>query len=306
MKVLSALRKNYWLIALFLLLGVGYVWLSLITPTDRPVLAEAHLSHAQIVILILAVILPYISIWLVGLVGYIRLHDYAALIRKTPDGQPLKRIATSVLGVLVSLPLMSIANSTAQVLQGHHINAATQVRLVGVYAVVLLLMVSFYVLMKSTNALLAQTGQTYRYVPPAIALTVMALGGLYVYFVLTNPLFENGPVAGHLPAWLVMDTIVLPRLLAWYWGINAVWNLYQYAKIVKGKIYRLAFNYVALGLGVVMVMIILLQYLQAVSYVATLPIGAILLLVYLLLILASAGFMLVARGGNELAKIEEV
>jgi hypothetical protein len=306
MKTLAAVRTHYKLVGLFLLFGVSFVWLSLLSPSDRPVLDDVNLSRAQIIVLILAVVLPYVGIWLVGLLGYIRLHDYATLIGKAEDGKTLKRMAAGILGILMSLPIMSINNSLAQVLQAHDIDGVVHIRRVGVYLVILILLWAFYTLMRSTHNMLVRAGHVYRYVPKALIVIVMLLGGLYIYFVLTNPLFENGPVQGTLPAWLAIDTIVLPRLLAWYWGIIAVWNLYQYARIVPGKIYRLAFNYLAFGVGVVTVTIILLQYLQAVSTVATLPIAIILLLIYIILVLASAGFMLVARGGKELAKIEEV
>ena len=306
MKTLAALRTHYKLVGLFLLFGICYVWLSLLNPSDRPVLETTHLSQAQIIILILAVVLPYVGIWLVGLIGYARLHNYAALIRSTNDGKTIRSLSAGILGVLISLPIMSITNTLTQVMHTQHIGNPLVLRRVGMYAVIALLLWSFYTLMRSTNAMLLHIKQPYLPLPRAIAVLMMLLGGLYIYFVLTNPLFENGPVDGTLSPWLVMDTVVLPRLLAWYWGVHAVWNLYQYARIVPGKIYRLAFSYLALGVGVVTITIVLLQYLQAISAVAKLPIAMILLLVYVILVLASAGFMLLVRGGNELAKIEEV
>lgn len=305
MKVLAAVRNHYKLIFLFLLFAVSYVWLSLIGPDNRPVLAETDLTHMQIVILILAVVLPYVGVWLVGLVGYIWLYGYASLIGKE-DGSALRQMARGILGVLISLPVVSINNALAQVLQSHHAQNVVLIRRIGVYFALVILLWSFYILMRSTHTMLAQLNHNYRHMPRWVVLVVMLLGGVYIYFVLTNPLFESGPARGYLPPWVVIDTIVLPRLLAWYWGVNAVWNLYQYARAVPGRIYRLAFSYLSVGVGVVTITIILLQYLQAISVVTSLPIPVLLLIVYVFLVIASAGFMLVARGGKELAKIEEV
>lgn len=305
MKVFAAVRKHYKLIILFLLFAIGFVWLSLISPDNRPVLAEARLTHAQIIILILAVVLPYVGVWLVGLAGYIWLHDYASLIGKK-DGAALLRMVRGILGVLISLPIMSINNTLVTILQSRHMHNALLIRRVGLYVVIAILLWSFYTLMRSTHTMLGQLKPTYIPMPSWVVLAVMLLGGLYVYFVLTNPLFESNQTRGYLPSWVVIDTIVLPRLLAWYWGVHAVWNLYQYARAVPGRIYRLAFSYLSVGVGVVTVTIILLQYLQAISVVTTLPISVLLLIVYVFLVIASAGFMLVARGGKELAKIEQV
>ena len=306
MKIAATLRTHYKLIGLFIIFGVAYTWLSLIAPRDRPVLTASQLTHTQINILLLAVVLPYVGIWLIGLLGYLRLKDYVGVLKKASDGQSLARLANGIFGLLISLPVMSLVNTTSRVIQDQHPHEAMWLRRAGLYAVIAILLWAFYALRQSTHAMLAEIGHPHHYLPRTAALLFMFMGGLYIYFVLTNPLFESDSLKGHLPAWVAMDTIVLPHLLAWFWGLHGVWNLYQYAKAVPGRIYRLAFNYLAVGVAVVTVTIILLQYLQAISVVTELKLGIILLLVYLILVLASAGFMLVARGGRELLKIEEV
>jgi len=306
MSIVATLRTHYKLISLFVAFGVAYIWLSLIVPDNRPVLIAAKLTHTQINILLLAVVLPYVGIWLTGLLGYLRLKDYVSVLKKASDGQQLTRLANGIFGLLVSLPVMSLINTISQIIQDQHPSEALWLRRAGLYIGIAILLWAFYALRQSTHALLAEVGRPHLYLPRTAALIFMFLGGLYIYFVLTNPLFANGSAKGHLPAWVVMDTIVLPRLLAWFWGLHAVWNLYQYAKAVPGRIYRLAFNYLAVGVGVVTITLILLQYLQSLAVVAELKLAIILLLVYFILVLASAGFMLVARGGRELLKIEEV
>jgi hypothetical protein len=306
MKQLATLRAHYALISLFIACGAAFIWLSLIGPDNRPVIIASKLTHTQVIIVLLAVVLPYVGIWLTGLLGYLRLKDYVGVVRKTLEGKSLARMTNGIFGLLISLPVMSLVSSAAQVIQDQHPTEALWLRRIGTYLVIAILLWAFYALRQSTHAMLVELGRPHRYLPRVAALIFMFLGGLYIYFVLTNSLFENGSVKGHLPPWVVIDTVVLPRLLAWFWGLHAVWNMYQYAKVLPGRIYRLAFNYLAVGVGVVTITIILLQYLQAISAVAKLNIGIILLLIYVILVLASAGFMLVARGGKELLKIEEV
>ncbi|CAN5408998.1 hypothetical protein BH09PAT4_BH09PAT4_01550 [soil metagenome] len=306
MKSPITIRNHISLAGLFVLFAVAFVWLSVINPGDRPVLAETKLSDLQAVVLILAVVIPYIAIWAVGLIGYIHLGEYVKLIKKTEEGRPLRMVAGGIFGVLVSLPISSLITSGAQVLGKQHANQALQLRRVGTYLGIVILLWAFYLLMQGSRKMVESMGRPIRPLPRVAVVSYVLLVGLYIYFVLTNPLFENGPVNGHLPPWIVIDTIVLPRLLAWYWGIVAAWHLYQYAHMVPGRIYRLAFSYLAVGVGVVTLSIILLQYVQAISVVTMLPLGAIVLLVYFILIIISAGFMLLARGGRELAKIEKV
>lgn len=304
--MLKTIRRYALLVALFVAFGIAFTWLSLVSPEQRPVLAQSNLSQAQITVLILAVVFPYIGIWLTGVVGYIRLSMYARLIRGSKDGNDIKGLAAGILGVLLSLPLQSLFNTTSQVVATDDAGLGMLIRRVGTYVVIGLLLLSLHTLMKHTRVMASGARRRYVSLPWFGVVTFLVLGEVYVYFVLTNPLFENGQVSGHLAPWVVINTIVLPRLLAWYWGLHAVWNLYQYARQVPGKLYRLAFNYLAVGLGVVTLTIILLQYLQAMSAVTKLPIAGILVVVYCFLIVASAGFLLIARGGKELTKIEEV
>ncbi len=302
----SNIRMSAVLLALFSVFSVAFVWLSLLNPSKRPVLVMANLSSLQISLLILAVVVPYICIWFAGLIGYLRLRSYAKLINNAQDGAPLGVVATGVLGVLLSLPIASLFSAVAQVVQPENPEQALLLRQIGAYVGIALLLWAFYQLMVGARTLLSRLSGVKRPMPKLAVLAIAALGCLYVYFVLTNPLFISGASKGHLPAWVVIDTIVFPRLLAWYWGLCAAWYLYQYAVIVPGKLYRLAFSYFATGIGVVTLSIALLQYVQAISAVALLPLGVILLVVYGILTVISAGFMLLARGGKELAKIEAV
>lgn len=299
-------RANLGLACLFSAFAAAFLWLNLLDPNKRPVLATTDLSRTQIIILILAVVIPYVGIWLVGLVGYIRLRGYTLLVKQTKDGRPITLISSGILGILLSLPVTSLFNSAAQVIQINNPTQALQIRRIGVYVGIMLLLGAFYRLMVGSRMLHDGLGKPRKPMPVLAILGFMLLGGLYIYFVLTNPLFEASTIKGHLPAWVVIDTIVLPRLLAWYWGLSAGWSLYQYSRLVSGRLYRLAFSYLAIGIAVVTLSIALLQYIQAISAVTRLPVGVILLVVYLVLVVISAGFMLLARGGKELAKIEAV
>jgi hypothetical protein len=88
-------------------------------------------------------------------------------------------------------------------------------------------------------------------------------------------------------------------------GLAAIINIAKYARQVKGILYRSALVNLVRGLTVVIAFSISIQLLGfAAKYLATLQIGALLLMVYALMMLYAAGFFLIANGARKLAKLE--
>ncbi len=111
----------------------------------------------------------------------------------------------------------------------------------------------------------------------------------------------------YLPDWLIITTIVIPRLILWFWGIKAVEDIYMYRKKIKGKIYKVALQNVARGIAAVVVATILLRCFQSLSSpIGELSLALIILLIYLLLIAIGIGYVLIYKGAKQLQKIEDL
>lgn len=303
---------NKWLIhyklsGLFTLMIAAYVYLIVVSASARPIFVRNNLSEVQILVLTLTVVIPYITVWVIGLAGYIWLSDYARSIRKAADGNALLQLSRGVLILLLWMPLTGLIRTFALVLaHGGSAHYASLVSHFGTYIGVALMLLTYFQLNEGAFKMLRAANIPYRVPPRRLAFAFLPLIGLYVYLVLRNPAFESGITTTPLPNWIIIDTIALPQLLAWYWGLLAIWRLYFYINKVKGKLYRLAFSYLATGLALVTATIIILQYLQALTDATQVTLKFMYLVVVALLVLIGAGFMLIVRGARALRRIEEI
>jgi len=109
-----------------------------------------------------------------------------------------------------------------------------------------------------------------------------------------------------LPLNVLLFTLILPFLLAWFLGILATINIFKFSNSVQGKLYRLALKDLIKGLWFVIVLSMLIQFLSlSYKYLLTLKLGALLTIIYVLLILYGVGFMFVRAGAKRLSMLEE-
>lgn len=303
------LRKHYKLIAVYSLFALAYVLHAFQSGANPELQARYNISASQATALLLTIAIPYIAIWFTALLGYLKLRDYARSIRKTRDGQGFWQMSGGVCWLVLWLPVTSLAGIVATWLGERYPAHLALSEYADMYLGTYMLIVGFYFLNEGSKKMLRLTtkSKVYDWLPKLMTTGFLLLAGLYVFLSLQNPDAVSGSSTGQaLPTWVLMNTVVLPRLLGWYLGLQAVWHLYLYAKYVSGRIYRLAFNYLATGLGVVVLGIILLGYLSTMSSITESGLLPILGAIYFLLILISAGYMLVTRGSNELNRIEQV
>jgi hypothetical protein len=106
---------------------------------------------------------------------------------------------------------------------------------------------------------------------------------------------------------MIILTLGVPYLVGWALAIKAMFNLNQYRKCVKGAIYRRSLLRLEIGTLIVILFYIAVQLLIAFStYFSHAGLGIILALLYLLIILYGAGFLIMASGARRLSKIEKV
>ncbi len=111
----------------------------------------------------------------------------------------------------------------------------------------------------------------------------------------------------HMSPELVMLTLGIPYMYMWFLGLFSVVELREYSRTVRGVVYRKSWKLFIAGLAAIILLSILLQYLSTLSsWLTSLSLGWVLLLLYVLLLLLAGAFIVVALGAQGLTKIEEV
>jgi hypothetical protein len=307
------LLTNKKLTSLYLLLIVIYLSQTLLAPVSKLTLSRYHIDSTQARLLTLTIAIPYIIIWSVALMGYLRLSTYINLIQKYKDGAAFRVISRGILWLGLWLPLSTIINNFFfEYYSAHHGATADLVRLNN-YLNMIILFGGFWLVYKGSGQLLALVKKKPDTVASQIlTLAFIAFSALYVFLTLEDsarryPTHSVATATYYEPDWLIIITLVIPRLLYWFLGAQAVQNIYLYRRKVKGRLYKHALNNLALGLGSVVTTTILLRCLQSLSApLERLSLGLLLGVVYVLLILISVGYVLIAKGAKKLQQLEEL
>jgi hypothetical protein len=312
MKNLWQLLKRQWRLSIFfLLLAIIYSLLTVVTPPSRYTLSKYHVDSFQLFVLQLAVMLPYLVIWVIGLVGYLRLHEYTVAMGRSKDGKAFGTISVGVLWFALWPPLSSLINAAGGLVMAHHPPLTDDVIRIENYANLLILVPAFVYIYLGARRLVL----TVRGLVPAVSqrttLFFIAFSAFYTFVTLEDaarriPADAATPASYYLADWLIVLTIVIPRLLMWYLGVQGVQLIRQYRRKVPGVIYRKALQRLAIGIGVTVLMIILLRLLQSLmNPLSHLSLSLLFLLVYALLIGLAVGYVLIAKGSRQLQNIEE-
>ncbi len=300
------------LTALFILFSGIYLALSLLLPADKAALDKYHLTAAKAAGLTLTITIPYLMIWFVALVGYLRLRSYTETISNSKDGSAFQTISTGILWLALWLPISAVATTAATgYFHAHPASTPLMIILIN-YLNIIILLPAFLLVNLGSKKLLAIIKKPESTLPQALMILFIGFLALYLFMVLRDPARQFPTDSVHvasyyLPDWLTVTTLIIPRLVAWFLGVQAIYNIYLYRKKVKGAIYRHALDNLAMGLGGVVITIVALRCYQSLSAQLTqLSLGAILLVIYALLVLMSVGYIFIAKGAKSLQRIEEI
>jgi hypothetical protein len=307
------LTKNKRISGLYLLLIVIYLLQTFTAAINPTVLKKYHVDATQIRLLTLTIALPYIVIWLIALVGYLRLYTYGKFIEHEKDGAAFKKIAQGMLWLTLWLPLSSlVANVSTQYYTNHSDATATLVRFNN-YFNLCILFIGFWLVYKGTRLLLTTIKHSETtLVSLPFMFTFIALSTHFVYLTFQDPArqFPTHQVAVasyYEPNWLLFLTLVIPRLLYYFIGVVAIYNIYVYKTKVKGSLYKQALNRLAQGLIAVVGVTMVLRCLQSLSSpLEKFSLQLLLVLIYVLLILIAVGYLLIAKGAKKLQQLEEL
>jgi hypothetical protein len=138
------------------------------------------------------------------------------------------------------------------------------------------------------------------------------VGVVYVIVIHGYNYRNNTPDPGkyssfYLPDGMIFFSLALPYLIGWALGIKSALNIWSYMRDVKGTIYKAALRRLVVGLLLVLAFAVIIQLFVAFStYFAKSGLAALLLIVYLLILFYSFGYLIIASGTKNLNKIEKV
>ena len=291
-----------------------YLILTQILPANKFALETYGLTPLRYHLLLLLVVLPFIGIWYAAFYSFSRLKTYATAIQKSPEGQDFRQLAIGSGWLAYALPTLAfttiIINSLTDSYPARHPAAI----IFNNYLSLILPFIAFTILSNSARQLAnrANLRLSMGAARGLIAIFIV-LGVAYGYFSF-NHLSHLSLTASdniyYLPVWLVVVSIMIPYLYAWFIGLLAAYEIMLFAKQVKGVIYRQALRSVAYGLAIVIVSSIALQFVNCVmpysSSSGTQQLNSVLIGVFIVELLSAIGYGFIAVGARRLIKIEEV
>jgi len=271
-----------------------------------------HLSPTAYHVLLLIVELPVMATWLAAFYGYSKLRDYANSIANTPEEAGFKRLTLGIRWLAWSLILPTIlsliSNSIANSHQSFHPTAIILTN----YFNLFFPLVAFTLMASGVDSLLAYAKwkQSYTQNLKPLLLFFAALGGIYCYLTLRyinlgQPDSRNNTF--YLPGWLLLFTIIIPYLYAWFVGLLAAYGLNTLATSAKGVLYRQSLSLLTAGVSLVIASSVGSQYLHIiVPRTGHLSLNVALLIVYVFYLVIILGFVLISLGASRLKRIEEI
>jgi hypothetical protein len=295
----------------YCVLAIAYLLLIFLLPVNSHAVHDYHLSAGEYRILLFAVGIPSLIVWLVAFYGYSKLQEYAHSIKKSPESKAFENLATGCAWLAWSLPLPALIGLITGALADiwpHFFPSAT---IIINYTYLIFPLIGFSIIGRASRELLNQAKiQVSATSARGIMLFFVVGGALYCY--LTFRRFDPGSLNAtnnpyFLPIWLMLLTVIIPYLYAWFIGLLATYEISTFSQQVRGVLYRQALHLLASGLIAVIAGSIALQYISSIQPPAGhLALNYRLLFIILFRIITGIGFALIAVGAQRLKKIEEV
>jgi hypothetical protein len=301
-------RWKYARLVYYLVVGAWVVYAILTIFAPNVAKLRFHISPMTLFLLQLTIIVPVHLIWLTAVRGAEKFKNYALMIAGGKEGRAINYIADGLLWTIGYLIVSAVTGAAAQYFTGHELYDVLVV--LRDHLAPICSLIAFMLIYRGSH-LLRDVADFETWTPRTMwALVAYCLFAAYfVYQFAASPVLSS-TAAGHnsasvMPHSLLLFTMIVPFLVAWFLGIAAIINISKYAHHVKGHIYRSALQRLVQGLVVVMAFSVAIQFLTfGARYTSTLSLGLLLALVYALMILYAAGFWLVGQGAGQLAKLE--
>lgn len=288
-----------------------YVFLIFLLPANRPTMEAHNLTPLGYRIVFLSLTLPSILTWLVAFWSYFKLYVYSNIIKESSEGAPFTMLTKGAAWLAWSLPLSAITGIILTGIANKWEVFRPAGIILGNYVNLLLPLIAFTIIGGASRRLISQAGLRLSDFSSRSIMLLFVLAGVsysfltFRWFDLTNASSTNNPF--YMPLWLTLLTIIIPYLYTWFIGLLAAYELTLYSRNSKGLLYKKAVRYLSLGLVIVIVSSISLQYLTTASpRFGDITFDLRLLAAWVLRLLRCGGFVLITLGAVQLKKIEEV
>jgi len=309
-------RSPFWLTYVVLgVLWLGTVSLS-IRVDDSTTANRFNLSLLQLHAIQLALALPGLLIFMAILFAALSLWRYARAIGHSDESLGFRFVAYSIFTLLTGMVVGDYLGNIRQLAAQH---AADPQRVKTIFVIitnhvsVAFALLTYGLLLRGAWLLLRSIGRRLdmaKKLVPTVA-GFAALTATYLWLIHDNAASQMStdpditPTFG-LPYWLVILTVVLPYVAAWFMGVLALMGMHQYHLQTTGIVYRLVFRKLVVGMTLFISLTILLQLLtQLSSLYATHNLSGILGIVVVIYIVLTYAFMLIAQGARKLHTIEK-
>jgi hypothetical protein len=305
----TASRKSNPMRLKFIYFLLGLASIAYIALTYKAELNHKSTSSPGIgtLLLSLSVAIPEIAIWVLAFVSSIRLKQYTMTIKKFKDGKSLRYVSDSLLLMSLYVVLLSASGSVVELFRYSHSLRAVVV--LENYIPLSIALASSLLLCLGSIRLNRMVSIRFKiHTRLGIASVYVAIAALFArHFYVAEPKLvpQNGIPRFVLSDKLLFFSYILPHLIMWAVGIFGCVSMANYSLFTKGAIYKRLFNKLYQGILLVFICTFLAQ-LFIISDFNLNGMSLGLILVYLLLVLAACGFVLIYRGSESLGKLENV
>jgi hypothetical protein len=292
-------------------LAVFYICLIFLMPSNKLVMQHYNWTSNDYKIATASIALLSIVVWFIAFWGYSKLQLYAHAIGKSKEGPHFKRLSTGIMWLAWSLPIVTIStyilSHSVIIWPSFHNNQV----IITNYISLIFPLIAFILISTSAAGLVGEKRPNLTLMSARITMTVfLAIGVIYCFLVfrtldLTSLTGSNNPY--YLPVWILIMTIIIPFLYGWFVGLLAAYEITLFSVNIVGLIYKHALIYLSIGLAVIILSAIAIQYVNSVlTHSGAVLYDARLYLLIIFRIISASGFVLLAIGAHKLMKIEKV
>lgn len=283
-----------------------YLILSMTLPVSQRILGNMHVNLSQYHIFMFFVLVPYCLIWLAAFYAYIQMKAYAKLLGSAPEASAFTHIGKGLGVIAWGLAVVAIISTILGGLAVNHTKLTGTVIVIENYIALLVQLFAFTIIGNGSSRLSKLTKNKLGPLTIRLfALTFITFSVLYTWFTFQEYKLDNNPY--YLPLPMIILTLIIPYLYAWFLGLFASLQMAGYAQRVKGLLYKRALNLVAIGIVTVIISSTLIQYLMIIfASRDDLSALSVTLVIYVFLVLEAAGFVSISVGAKRLKRIEEI
>ncbi len=295
----------------WVLLTIGYLLLTQVLPANKADLHTYGLSLAQYHVLRFLLALPLSLLWFAALFGYSQLDQYAKSIAKTPEAEGYRRLTKGCLWLAWSLVIPAVVSLFFSTIASSNSGLHSAAVIITNYLGLGLTLLAFVNIGSGTQELAVKAKHHFSAANTRSLQFIFVAGGvLYCYLTFRNlDLHSLASTSNpyYLPLWLLISSLFIPNLYAWFIGLLAVYEIGFLARSSPGVLYQRALKTFALGLVAVIASLISVQYLHTtVPRTGHLSLNTTLIITYSIYMASIIGFALLALGAWRLKRIEEV